>query len=67
MAKNTLTIKTVPKDVRATLLKEQSDHQIKCDCRFSLEKTAVMVIRKWGKIKDFRVNTVPVSKMVEEM
>lgn len=67
MPKHGVVIKEVPKDARAIVLNEQKDHQIKCACRFSQEKTIIKIIRNWGKIKDFRVNGVPMSKMVEEM
>lgn len=67
MAKNSILLKEVPSDVRAIILKEQSEHQIKCSCRFSKENTIKLILRKWAKIKDYRVNNVPISKMVDEM
>ena len=62
-----LLLKAVPDDVRKTLLIEQADHQIKCGCTFSKEKTMYLIARKWAKIKNYRINNVPVSKMVDDL
>jgi len=67
MPKHAITLKSVPTDVRAAILKEQSEHQIKCGCRFSQEKTVLMIVRRWAKIKNFQHNGIAMSKIAEEM
>lgn len=61
-------INSTPKDVRKIILAEQAEMKAKCDCsNFSQEKTLVMIVRKWARIKDYRVNGVPISRMAEEL
>ncbi len=62
-----LLLKAVPDDVRKTLLIEQAEHQIKCGCTFSKEKTMYLIARKWAKIKNFQHNGIAMSKIAEEM
>lgn len=57
----------VSPNLKRLILEEQVEMKLKCNCQFSLEQTIYAIIRKWARIKDFRVNGVPVSKMVEEM
>jgi len=65
--KGSIKLHIVTPKIRKLILDEQVDMKIKCNCQFSREQTIFAIIRKWGKIRDYRVNGVPVSKMVEEM
>jgi hypothetical protein len=60
-------LRTIPKESKRIILHEQAELRVKCNCVVSQERAALKIIQNWGKIKDFRVNGVPVSKMVEEM
>lgn len=67
MPKNSLLLKELPADVRKILLMEQAEHQVKCNCRFSKEKTMYLIARRWAKIKNFQHNGIAMSKIAEEM
>jgi len=62
-----LLLKAIPEDVRKTILMEQADYQIKCNCTFSKEKTFYLIVRRWAKIKNFQHNGIAISKIAEEM
>jgi hypothetical protein len=64
---NSLTLRVVPQEVRKELLLEQGKLKKKCNCQISLEQTAYNIIKKWGRIKGFRVNGITVSQMAEEL
>lgn len=55
------------KEIRKIILSEQAEMKVNCNCTVSQASATIKIIRNWGKIKDFRINGVPVSKMVEEM
>jgi hypothetical protein len=57
----------VPEEVRKVLLSEQGFLKKKCNCQISLEQTAYNIIKKWGRIKGFRVNGITVSQMAEDL
>lgn len=49
------------------ILHEQADMKVKCQCHFSQEKTVIMILRKWGRVKNLTMNGVPLTKIADEL